>query len=263
MEAPPPDTGRRDPLPATIRSVVAAGLGTYRRRFGRVVIAAIVVFAPIDLVVTLATQAAKGAAEKADALHIVVLLGSTSVSVAGTTLSLVLFAGVIDRIVAVDQFGEDDAPLRVILRGLPTLRLILAGTLATALILAGLLLLLVPGFILMVLFCLVGPLIVIEDLRVWASLRRSARLVWPHFFLALTVVLIPTVLEDQLTAWLETLAWYEHPFVRLPLDVASTILVGGLVGVIEVTLAHALIADYRRRREAAASRPSPEDAAIL
>jgi hypothetical protein len=35
--------------------------------------------------------------------------------------------------------------------------------------------------------------------------------------------------------------------VHLPIDVASTILVGGLIGVIEVTLAHALIADHRRR----------------
>ena len=263
MEVPPQDTRRRAPARATIRGVLAASLGTYRRRFARIVVAALVVFAPIDLLVTLATLAAKDAAGRADALHLVVWLGSASVSVAGTTLSLIFFAGVIDRIVAVDQFGADDAPLRVILRELPTMRLILAGTLATALILAGLLLLVVPGFILMVLFCLVGPLIVLEDLRIVQSLRRSARLIWPHFLLALTVVLIPTVLEDQLTAWLETLAWYEHPFVRLPLDVASTIIVGGLVGVIEVTLAHALIADYRRRREAAASRPSPEDAAIL
>ncbi len=137
-------------------------------------------------------------------------------SVAGTTLSLILFAGVIDRIVAVDQQGDDDVPALTIVHGIPTMRLILAGALATALILAGLVLLLVPGFILMVLFCLVGPLIVIEDQRAVASLRRSARLVRPHFFLALTVVLIPTLLEDGLTSWMEGLSWYEHAFVRLP-----------------------------------------------
>jgi len=237
---------------ATIRSVAAAGLGTYRRRFGRVVIAAIAVFAPIDLVVTLVTQAAKDTAEKADVLSAVVWLSSSAASVTGTTLSLIFFAGIIDRIVAVDQHGHEEAPLLHILRSLPTVRLILAGLLATALILAGLLLLLVPGLILMVLFCIVGPLIVIEDLRAVQSLRRSARLVWPHFFLATTVVLVPTMLEEQLSLWLERLSWYESPLVRLPIDVASTILVGGLVGVLEVTLAHALIADHRRRREAAA-----------
>jgi hypothetical protein len=125
---------------------------------------------------------------------------------------------------------------------------VLAGILAAALTLAGLLLLLLPGLLVMILFSLVGPLIVIEDLGAWASLRRSARLVWPHFFLVLTVVLIPAMLEQELSSWLERLSWYEHPLVHLPIDVASTILVGGLIGVVEVTLAHALIADEQRRR---------------
>ena len=40
--------------------------------------------------------------------------------------------------------------------------------------------------------------------------------------------------------------------VHLPLDIGSTIIVGGLVGVLEVTLAHALISDSRHRREALA-----------
>jgi hypothetical protein len=249
MEAAAPDPGRHVPACATLRGVVAAGLITYRRCFGAIVLAALVVFAPIDLVVTLATEAAKDVAERADVLSTVVWVSGTGVSVAGTTLSLIFFAGVIDRIVAVDQYGEAATPLLDILRRLPTWRLIMAGTLATALILAGLLLLLVPGFILMVLFCVVGPLLVIEDLRVWAGLRRSARLVWPHFFLATVVVLVPTMLEEELTASLEAVRWFENPLVHLSLDVASTILVGGLIGVLEVTLAHALIADAKRRRE--------------
>jgi len=216
-----------------------------------IVIAAVVVFAPIDLVVTLSTLAARRAAENADALSLAVWLSSTAVSVAGTTLSLVFFAGVIDRIVAVDQHGHDDLPLLHILRRLPTTRLILASALATALILLGLLLLVVPGFILMVLFAIVGPLIVIEDLRVWTGLRRSAALVWPHFFLAFAVVLVPTMLEEEWTSWLERFVLYDNPIAHLAIDVASTIFVGGLIGVVEVTLAHALIADRRRRRELA------------
>ncbi len=36
--------------------------------------------------------------------------------------------------------------------------------------------------------------------------------------------------------------------MHLSIDVASTIFVGGLIGVLEVTLAHALIADAKRRR---------------
>jgi hypothetical protein len=206
------------------------------------------VFAPIDLAVTLATLAGKEVAENADMLSIAVWLVSTAVSVAGTTLSLVFFSGIIDRIVAVDQHGHDDAPLLDIVRNLPTARLILASLLTTVLIVAGILLLVIPGLILVVLFCVVGPLIVIEDLRPWAGVRRSARLVWRHFLLATTVVLVPTMLEEELTSWLERLSWYESPLPHLAIDVASTILVGGLIGVVEVTLAHALIADARRRR---------------
>ena len=65
-------------------------------------------------------------------------------------------------------------------------------------------------------------------------------------------MLIPTTLDEELSSWFEHFAWYAHPWVQLPLDIGSTIIVGGLVGVLEVTLAHALIADRRRRREALA-----------
>jgi hypothetical protein len=62
-------------------------------------------------------------------------------------------------------------------------------------------------------------------------------------------------------ARLEGLSWYEHPLVYLPIDVASTIFVGGLIGVLEVTLAHALIADAKRRRRSGALQDpaSPSD----
>lgn len=255
----PTTPGRHTTADASIRSVVATGLGTYRRNFVRIVVAAVLVFAPIDLVVTLATAAARDVAENSDVLSVMLWTSGTAVGIAGTMLSLVFFAGVIDRIVAVDQHGEEDLPLRQTLRGLPTWRLLLASTVSAALVVAGLLLLLVPGFVLMVLFAVVGPVIVIEDLRVWRGLRRSAGLAWPHAFLVVVTVLIPTTLDEQFSSWLEHFRWYEHPWVALPIDVVSTIIVGGLVGVLEVTLAHALIADQRRRHaQKAAARDLPD-----
>jgi hypothetical protein len=233
---------------ATISSVVVTGLSTYRRSFWRIVVAAILVFAPIDLAVTLATEAATAYAERSDVLSVFLWTSGTALGVAGTILSLVFFAGVIDRIVAVDQKGEEDLPLHEILRGLPTLRLVLASVVAAALTVLGLLLFLVPGFALMVLFAIVGPVIVIESRGVWSGLARSAGLTSRHGILVVVTVLIPTTLDEQLSSWLERFAWYEHPWIHLPLDVGSTIIVGGLVGVLEVTLAHALIADQRRRR---------------
>jgi predicted Rdx family selenoprotein len=99
----------------------------------------------------------------------------------------------------------------------------------------------------MVLFAVVGPVIVIEDLGVWQGLRRSASLTRSHALLVIVTVLIPTTLDEGISSWFERFAWYAHPWVHLPLDVGATIIVGGLVGVLEVTLAHALISDRRRR----------------
>jgi hypothetical protein len=247
---------------ATIRSVLLTGIGTYRRSFGRIVVAAVLVFAPIDLVVTLGTTLAADFAEASDVLSMFLWTSGTALSVAGTMLSLVFFAGLVDRFVAVDQKGEEDLPLGDILRGLPTLRLLWASVVTAALTVLGLFLFLLPGFALMVLFAVVGPVIVIEDLRVRSALRRSAGLTWRHSLLVIVVVLIPATLDEQLSVWLEHFAWYERPWIQLPLDVGSTILVGGLVGVLEVTLAHALIAAQRRRREAlAASRAAGSQAA--
>jgi hypothetical protein len=234
---------------ATIQSVVATGLGTYRRSFWRIVAAAMLVFAPIDLVVSLATMTATEYAEQSDVLSRFLWTSGTALGVAGTTLSLVFFAGVIDRVVAVDQKGEEDLPIRETLRGLPMLRLVLASIVSAALTIAGLVLFLVPGLVFMVLFAVVGPVIVIEGLGVWQGLRRSAGLTARHGVIVIVTVLIPTTLDEQLSSWFEHSAWYTHLWVQLPLDVGSTIVVGGLVGVLEVTLAHALILDQRRRRE--------------
>jgi hypothetical protein len=247
---------------ATIRSVVLTGLGTYRRSFWSIVLAAVLVFAPIDIIVTIGTTLAVEFAERSDILSIFLWTSGTALSVAGTTLSLVFFSGVVDRIVAVDQKGEDGLPLGETLRRLPTLRLVLASVLAAVVTVIGLILFLVPGFVCMILFAVVGPVIVIEDLGVWQGLKRSASLTRSHALLVIVTVLIPTTLDEEISSWFEHFAWYAHPWVQLPLDVGSTIIIGGLVGVLEVTLAHALISERRRRREAlAAAHDAGQDAA--
>jgi hypothetical protein len=243
---------------ARIGSVVATALGTYRRSFRRIVVAAVLVFAPIDLVVTLAAGLATDYAERSDVLSMFLWTSGTALSVAGTMLSLVFFAGVVDRIVAVDQKGEQDLPFTETLRGLPTGRLVAASIVTALVTVAGLILFLLPGFAAMVLLAVVGPVIVIEDLGVRRALRRSAALTWRHALLVVVTVLIPATLDEELSSWMERFAWIEHAWVRVPVDVVSTVVVGGLVGVLEVTLAHALIAGHRRRREALAAGQAAE-----
>ena len=153
-----------------------------------------VVFAPIDLVVTLATGAATDVAEKSDVLSKIVWTGGTALGVAGTALSLVFFAGVIDRIVAVDQKGEDDLPIRA---SPPTTSPRCAWSLAA--VLTAVFTDRRPDPLprarassCMVLFCVVGPIVVIEGAeRLAAAFERSAALVGPHFFLALVTVIDP------------------------------------------------------------------------
>jgi len=159
---------------ATIRSVVQTGMGTYRRSFWRIVIAAVLVFAPIDIVVTIGTTLAVNFAQRSDVLGVFLWTSGTALSVAGTTLSLVFFSGVVDRIVAEDQKGEEGIPIREILSRLPVLRLVLASLLAAVFTVIGLILFLVPGFVCMILFAVVGPVIVIEDLGPWQGFKRSA-----------------------------------------------------------------------------------------
>jgi hypothetical protein len=244
---------------ATIRSVVWTGVGTYRRSFWHIVFAAVLVFAPIDLVVTVGSTIAVNVAERSDVLSLLLWTSGTALSVAGTVLSLVFFSGVVDRIVAVDQKGEEGIPMLEALRRLPTMRLVAASIVSGALTVVGLLLLVVPGFVVMVLLAVVGPVIVIEDLGVWQGLKRSAELTRNHALLAIVTVLIPASLDEGLSSWFERFAWYEHPWVQLPLDVGCTIVVGGLIGVLEVTLAHALIADRRRRLAALAAAHDAEE----
>jgi hypothetical protein len=174
---------RKTPSDATIRSVLRAARGTYRRRFRRVAIAAVIIFVPMDLLVTLSTDAGRRAAEAAEVLAAVLAIAESAASVSGTIIGLTFFAGFVAFIV--------------------------------------------PGSVLLVLWSILGPLIVIEDLRVFPALPHSARLVWPHFLLALVVVAIPTLLQDVPLSMLERFSWYEQPLV------------------------HALIADEKRRRESA------------
>ncbi len=242
----------------TVRAVVAAALGTYRRRFWRVALAATVIVLPLDLIVSLLQEVAK-LPQDGSAFAWTTRFGAAAANTAVVTLGTTFFAGFLDRVVAADQHGAEDVPLVQVLRQLPFVRLILADVAAVGFISLGILALLIPGLVAAVLLGIVGPLIVIEDLRVWPALRRSAQLVWPHFFMTFLLVLVPTILEESLLGWLESAGAHEHLLLRLPVDLALTVLVASLVGMLEITLAHRLIADQRyRRAQKAAPGAAPE-----
>ena len=104
----------------------------------------------------------------------------------------------------------------------------------------------IPGIIVFTLLCLVGPLIVSEDLKVFAGLRRSYHLVRPHFWMTLCLVTIPFLIEDQLLHGID-LSLYGHRLLGafcISALIGATI--GAAVGLLEVVLAHEL-REYERR----------------
>jgi hypothetical protein len=127
-------------------------------------------------------------------------------------------------------------------------RLIVGAGLVAVLVLVGVALFIVPGIVILFLLGIVGPLIAIERLGIWSALRRSATLAWRHPLLVTFTVTIPLLLEDVPVRLLERITWLEALPASVMLDVLSSIFLGGLVGVLEVTLARALLAEDRRRR---------------
>ena len=177
-------------------------------------------------------------------LLVALLTGPLSVSMAG----LVLYAGMLDRVVGHHLHGHERATVSGALRTLPWGRLLVADAILVAATTVGTaLFFVVPGLIVFTLFCLVGPLVNIEGIGVNAAFRRSASLVrtapWPTVFL----VTVPTYVEITLLHGFE-FAEAEHAYL-LAFAVSAVIgaTVGAFVGLFEVTLAYELLRSERHR----------------
>jgi hypothetical protein len=176
-------------------------------------------------------------------LVISLLTGPLSVSMAG----IVLYAGMLDRVVGHHLHGHERPTVRGALRTLPWVRLLVADAILVAATTIGTALFVVPGLIVFTLFCLVGPLVNIEGIGVRAAFRRSASLVrgavWPTVFL----VTVPTYVELTLLHGVE-FAEADHAYL-LAFGVSAVIgaTVGAFVGLFEVTLAYELLGSERQR----------------
>lgn len=211
--------------------------------------AGVLIFVPVDLLLIPIRSLVQRFAEARDAEGLLVLSASAAAGIVASLIGITIFAGVIEVLAAADQEGTA-TPVLVGLRRLPMVRLVLAGVLVAVLVTAGAIAFFVPGLVLLVLLSTVGPLIAIERIGIGAALVRSARLVWRHFLLVGVTVTIPLMLEDAPVRLLEGYARLETPLAAVSLDVLTSVFLGGLVGVLEVTLAHALLAEERRRRTA-------------
>ncbi|MGZ4381456.1 MAG: hypothetical protein ACXVZ3_08550 [Gaiellaceae bacterium] len=212
---------------------------TYRAHPKTVVGLAVVVFGVAAALDTLVA----GVLHDKYTLLVALLTGPLSVSMAG----IVLYAGMLDRVVGHHLHGHERPTIRDALRTLPWGRLLAADALLVAGTTIGAALFVVPGLIFFTLFCLVGPLVNIEGIGVVAAFRRSASLVrgalWPTVFL----VTVPTYVEITLLHGVE-FAEADHSYL-LAFGVSAVIgaTVGAFVGLFEVTLAYELLLAERQR----------------
>lgn len=154
--------------------------------------------------------------------------------------AVVFYAGLLDLVVGATVEGRTPPSFTEAMRTLPIGKLFVADSLLMFGTAVGLVLFVVPGLMFFTLFALVGPIIVTESLGVRDAFIRSARLDRPHFWLVLLVVTIPVAIEDQVMHAFDP-KLFDHPLLASFFVTALIgIVVGSVVGLLEVALAHAL-----------------------
>jgi hypothetical protein len=229
-----PEAGAND-LPALgVRPVLVAALGTYRRRFGMIAGAALVVFGISASVDVLTDALADQAGDKPGLVAVVLMVAGLAIF--GTEF----FAGLMDRVVGEEERGHPRQPLSQILRTLPYGRLIAVDLLLVLGTVVFSFALLVPGIAFFTFYSLVGPAVVMEDRKVFSAFRRSARLVRGHFWLTFLLVTLPIMFEENVVHGIVEAFDSLGLLAVFVVNALAGAAVGSIVAVVEVTLAHRL-----------------------
>ena len=244
-----PDGSTEQGPSLAVRSILAGAFRTYRRRFGLIAGAAVVVFgisATVDVLVDFVAD------ETGNPMLLALLFTTAGLAVFGTEF----FAGLMDRLAGERERGHAHESIGRILRTLPYGRLIAADVLLAAGTAVFSLLLIIPGILFFTFFSLVGPVVVMEDRKVLSAFRRSRQLVRGHFWLVLFLVTIPILIEENVV---HGIVEAFESLGALAVFVVNTLaggIVGSVVAVVEVTLAHRL-AIRKPDPAPAASSPAP------
>ncbi len=178
--------------------------------------------------------------------HVSSPVGDAITSTAAGVLAMagvVVYAGILDKVVGNHLHGHPDLSIREIWAVLPLGRLVVADVILALTTLAGVSLLVIPGVIVFTLWSLVGPVITIEDRAPVSALGRSWRLVRHHFWLTLFLVTLPLQVEQAALHAISYTSIFDHPIVpAFLLNGLLGMLIGSVVGLVEVVLAYELIA---------------------
>jgi hypothetical protein len=215
---------------------------TYRERFWRVAGTAFVVFGVIAVADAIATVLVIDR-------HVSRPTGALLTSLAAGVFALagvVVYAGILDKVVGAHLHGHPYLTLSEIWAVLPLGRLLRAYVVLAMAMSLGMAMFVVPGVVIFTLRSLVGPVITIEDRQVRSALRRSWSLVRPCFWLTLLLVTLPLEFEQAALHAIQYTEIFEHPLVpAFLLNGLLGMVIGSFVGLIEVVLAYELIARSR------------------
>jgi hypothetical protein len=220
------------------RPVFAGALRTYRERFWRVAGTAFVVFGAVAVIDAIATVLI--------ADHVSSPVGDAVASTAAAVFAMagvVVYAGILDKVVGAHLHGHPDLTLREIWGVLPIGRLAAADVLLALATLAGTALFLIPGLVIFTLWSLVGPVITIENRSVASAFKRSGQVVRPAFWLTLFLVTLPLQVEQVVLHAIHYTEVFDHPLVpAFLINGLLGMLIASVVGLVEVVLAYELIA---------------------
>jgi hypothetical protein len=234
-----PITPKELPGRLRARDVIRAALRTYRERFWRVAGTAFVVFGIVAVVDALATVLVVDR-------HVSRPVGAAVTSVAAAVFAMVgvvVYAGLLDKVVGAHLHGHADLTIGEIWKALPLGRLVVADVVLAIATLGGLALFVVPGVVVFTMWSLVGPVITIEGRSVASAFARSWQLVRPRAWLVLCLVTVPLQIEQAALHAIHYAEVFDHPL--LPAFLLNGLLgmvIGSVVGLVEVVLAYELIA---------------------
>jgi hypothetical protein len=222
--------------------VVRLALRTYREQFRRVAVTAFLVFGLVAVVDAVAVVLVVDR-------HVSRPLAAALTSLAAGVLSMagvVIYAGILDKVVGAHIHGHPDLTVREIRRVLPVHRLVAADVVLAVATVIGMALFVLPGVFVFTMWSLVGPMITIEGRSVTSALVRSWRLVRRHFFLTFFLVTLPLQIEEAALHAIHYTEIFEHPVVpAFLLNGLLGMVIGSVVGLVEVVLAYELIADAK------------------
>lgn len=245
--------------PLRLSALFRRAFATYRMQVGRVTGIALVVFLLPALVSTGVDEWAENhGRHHPSVMAVLLIMGVVEMGI--STLSSTFYAGVLDEVVDEDQHGHERRSIRQLVRSLPLVRLVLASLVVSAVTGIAELAFVVPGMVLYTFLAITGPVINIENLGVFAAIKRSFGLIRPKFWFAFFAVTIPVTAEALLDDYIDELFHGSRWLAALAIDGVLKFTVLTMVGLIEVTLAYELIARDRARSAAiteTGSHPEP------